>query len=445
MIILGIESSCDETAAAVLQKDKSGIHILSNVVASSASLQAKYGGIIPEQAAREQLKAMIPVIEEALRLALPKSRLPRPFGARNDKLGIDAIAVTFGPGLIGSLLVGVETAKTLSLVWDKPLIPVNHLIGHFYANWISSVVLNPKGEGSSKVGQSIEVEDSSLVARNDKFQTPSFPCVGLLVSGGHTDLVLFTDHGKYEYLGGTRDDAAGECFDKCARLLGLPYPGGPGISKLASQGDALRFNLPRPMIDSKDFDFSFSGLKTAVANLIKENLDVIPPKEGISTDKLLYRSQVKPGTTEEKDPDIRRGDKVMADLAAAIEKAIVDVLVAKTIRAAQMHKVDQIMIAGGVAANKKLINDLRLKINNLGTKMNYSAVNCGVSPRESSFQAIHPRSRAARYSGSKIKLHVPPPQLCTDNAAMIASAAFFLKPVKDPLTIQADPSLALLY
>src|SRR3989338_1513354 len=189
MIILGIETTCDETGAAVLEQKKDKIIILSNVVASSASLQAKYGGIIPEQAAREQIKSIIPVIETALNA----SRL-----TLND---INAIAVAYGPGLIGSLLVGVETAKTLAYVWNKPLIPVNHLIGHFYANFIGG--------------------------------TPRFPCLGLLVSGGHTDLVLFKSHGKYIYLGGTRDDAAGECFDKCARLLGLPYPGGPEISKLA--------------------------------------------------------------------------------------------------------------------------------------------------------------------------------------------------------------------
>src|SRR5258708_3177849 len=184
MIILGIETSCDETAAAILEQKNGRVQILSNVVASSMLLQAKYGGIIPEQAAREQLKSIIPVIEESLRTADTRPQ------------GLDAIAVTYGPGLIGSLLVGVETAKTLSLIWKKPLIPINHLMGHFYANW---------------------VEEAGPV-----HFFPHFPCLGLLVSGGHTDLVLFKNHGDYEYLGGTRDDAAGECFDKCARLLGYP-------------------------------------------------------------------------------------------------------------------------------------------------------------------------------------------------------------------------------
>ena len=331
MIILGIETSCDETAAAILEERDGRIHILSNVVASSASLQAKYGGIIPEQAAREQIKAIIPVIEAAIN------------DSRITIHEIDAIAVTFGPGLIGSLLVGVETAKTLAKIWNKPLIPINHLIGHFDANWIGD-------------------------------NTPSFPCIGLLVSGGHTDLVLFTGHGKYKYLGGTRDDAAGECFDKCARLLGLPYPGGPEISKLAVKSKDT-FKLPRPMINSGDLDFSFSGLKTAVARITSE----------VSFDS----SEVD-------------------NLSASIEAAIVDVLVSKTVAAARKYKVAQVMIAGGVAANKKLIENLKFEIGNLKLK---------------------------------VKLFVPPPSLCTDNGAMIAAAGFFQKPIRDSLTLQADPNL----
>jgi len=328
MIILGIETSCDETAAAVLERKNNRIQILSNVVASSASLQAKYGGIIPEQAAREQIKSIIPVIQESLQAS----------GIRPQDL--DAITVTYGPGLIGSLLVGVETAKTLAKVWQKPLIPVNHLLGHFYANWI----------------------DATL---------PTFPCIGLLVSGGHTDLVLFTDHGKYKYLGGTRDDAAGECFDKCARLLGLPYPGGPEISKLAQKGNPKAFDLPRPMIKSSDFDFSFSGLKTSVSNIVYS----------------LSEKQ---------------------NLAASIEQAIIDVLVNKTIKATNKYGVKEIIIAGGVAANQKLTSVLRNKCSKLN-----------------------------------IKLHIPPANLCTDNGAMIASSAFFQKPIKNPLSLQADPNLSL--
>ncbi len=342
--ILGIETSCDETAAAIVQKRGNRVQIISNIVASSAILQAKYGGIIPEQAAREQLKSIIPVISEALEQAGFKPR------------DLDAIAVTQGPGLIGSLLVGVETAKTLALIWNKPLIPVSHLIGHFYANWIQTDNNNP----------------------------PTFPCIGLLVSGGHTDLVLFKSYTEYEYLGGTRDDAAGECFDKCARILGLPYPGGPQISKLAQKGNSKAFKLPRPMFGSDDFDFSFSGLKTAVANLI-QNLP--------TNHEPIINNQ-------------------LADLCASIEQAIIDPLVKKTVQAAQIYKVEQIIIAGGVASNLKLRNELekncKLKI-----------VNC--------------------------KFSVPPPELCTDNAAMVASAAFYFEPAKNPLKIQADPNLSLAY
>ncbi len=351
MIILGIETSCDETAAAVVTNNDKRITILSNVVASSASLQAKYGGVIPEQAAREQIKSIIPVIETALN----EARL-----TNND---LDAVAVTYGPGLIGSLLVGVETAKTLATIWNKPLVPVNHLLGHFYANWLG--------------------------------ETPTFPCLGLLISGGHTDLVLFKDHGKYEYLGGTRDDAAGECFDKCARLLNLPYPGGPEISKLAAEGDAFKINLPRPMIDSKDFDFSFSGLKTAVANIVRSFEFVVQSKQSLRSNDLK---------------NSKNYQLITKNLAASIEAAIVDVLVTKTIKAAQKYKVKQIMVAGGVAANQKLTSELKLKIKNLKLEIN---------------------------------LHIPPPALCTDNAAMIATTAFFNYQPINPLILQADPNLSL--
>ncbi|MCR4305656.1 MAG: tRNA (adenosine(37)-N6)-threonylcarbamoyltransferase complex transferase subunit TsaD [Candidatus Daviesbacteria bacterium] len=371
-IILGIESSCDETAAAVVQKTGKRVKVLSNVVASSAELQAKYGGVIPEQAAREQIKSIIPVIEDCLQVS----------GYKREN--IDAIAVTNGPGLIGSLLVGVETAKALATVWDKPLIPVNHLLGHFYANWISI-------SANQYISGSVDQKETDTPTHRHT-DTPKFPCLGLLVSGGHTDLVLFKNHGEYEYLGGTRDDAAGECFDKCARLLDLPYPGGPAISKLASQGDALRFNLPRPMINSKDFDFSFSGLKTAVANLL-HTLSV--PELGNEVNKEVNQDHT---------------SEVKADLAAAIEQAIVDVLVAKTLAAAKKYQVKKIIVAGGVAANQKLTSDLKLKI---------------------------------KSEKLKIKLFIPPANLCTDNAAMIAATACFNYHPINPLTLQANPNLSL--
>lgn len=360
MVILGIETSCDETAASVLKKEEDKISVLSNVVASSAELQATYGGVIPEQAAREQLKSIIPVVETALLQAMELSSYQAiklaSFKEKKDKASIskllksfmadeiDAIAVTYGPGLIGSLLIGVETAKVLAKAWDKSLIPVNHLIGHFYANWI--------------------FQDTP------DFQTPSFPCIGLLVSGGHTDLVLFKDHMKYEYLGGTRDDAAGECFDKCARLMGLAYPGGPEISKLAKGGDPSKIKLPRPMSSSGDFDFSFSGLKTAVSNYIKETPD--------------YKKE---------------------DLAAAVEGTIIDVLIKKTIGAADKYGISEIMVAGGVAANENLSAGLRR------------------------FPHVIVRN--------------PQKIFCTDNGAMIAAAAFFTDETTNPLSLQANPNLSL--
>lgn len=356
-VLLGIETSCDETAAAVLQKDKDGMGVLSNIITSSASLQSKFGGIIPEQAAREQLKAIIPVIETAI----------------NDSgltiKEIDAIAVTCGPGLIGSLLVGVETAKTLALTWNKPLISVNHLIGHFYANWITQDV-----SGSMYHVSSEKKHNTQYLIHN----TPEFPIIGLLVSGGHTDLVLFTGHMEYKYLGGTRDDAAGECFDKCARLLGLPYPGGPEIAKLALTGDPRKIKLPKPMLDSADFDFSFSGLKTAVVNFVHS----------------------KKQTSDEPTNELTN------NLAASIQSTIVEVLVRKTLAAAKKYGINQVMIAGGVAANQALSVALR--------------------------GSLHVRvfSPVAQY-------------FCTDNAAMIAAAGFFAKETVTPLKLQADPNLSL--
>ena len=289
MLILGIETSCDETAAAVIEN---GTKILSNVVASSVELHQKTGGIIPEVAAREQLKCIVPVINEAL----AQSSIINHQSLKK----IDALAVTIGPGLIGSLLVGVETAKTLAYVWNKPLIPINHLQAHLYANWL---------------------EDKN----------PEFPAIGLVVSGGHTDLVLMKGHGKIKWLGGTRDDAAGECFDKAARVLNLGYPGGPAISaeaeKLKTKNLKLKTELPRPMIKEENFDFSFSGLKTAVINFVKKQEAVDVPA-----------------------------------LAFEIQEAITDVLVTKTIRAARKHQVKSVLLAGGVAANSRLREKFKLSI-----------------------------------------------------------------------------------
>lgn len=329
MKILGIETSCDETAAAVVED---GTKIISNMVASSQSLHAKYGGIIPENAAREQVKSIIPVIKEALQISE----------------NIDALAVTIGPGLIGSLLVGVETAKALAFAWNKPIISVNHLIGHVYANWLAS--------------------------------PPSFPCIVLIVSGGHTELVLMKGHGKFVWLGGTRDDAAGECFDKCARILGLGYPGGPAIETAASNAPMTGSDpvqLPRPMLNQNNFDFSFSGLKTAVANALNEDSPHLRPS-------------------------------LSSTFAYELQEAITDVLVTKTLAAARRYQVKSILLAGGVAANRRLREKLALMV-----------VSCKLN----------------------VELHIPPVQLCTDNAACIASAAYFnYQPILWS-KITADPGL----
>jgi N6-L-threonylcarbamoyladenine synthase len=339
MKVLAIETSCDETAVSVCTYDNIRVTILSNIVASSSALQAKYGGIIPEQAAREQIRSIMPVLKESLEQTKLSMK------------DIDSIAVTVGPGLIGSLLVGVETAKILSLTFSKPLIAINHLIAHFYANWIEQRKTHPD---------------------MDDFTPVTFPFIGLLISGGHSDILLFENHGKYIYLGGTRDDAAGETFDKSARLLGLPYPGGPQIAKLAKEGNPKAYKLPRPMHDSGDFDFSFSGLKTAVSNLITK--------------------------TDINEINLR-------DLCASIQQASIDTLLIKTIRAAQANGIEKIILAGGVASNEELVNQFRNK-----------------------------------FSGTII---APPPYLCTDNAAMTAAAAFFEKPVKDIIHLQANPNLSL--
>lgn len=338
MLILGIESSCDETGAAIiLGKSKTKkVKILSNVISSSLSMHSKTGGIIPENAAREQIKYIIPVIDEALKTA--KLTIE----------GIDAFAVTHGPGLIGSLLVGVETAKTLSFTFGKPLIPTNHLIGHIYANFTEQ--------------------------ESEKF-TPEFPAIGLIVSGGHTDLVLIKKHGNIKWLGGTRDDAAGEALDKIGRILGLPYPGGPYIEKAAEKGNPKRFVFPSPLINSDDFEFSFSGLKTAALREASKN---------------------------------KLDTQTVSDISYSVQKAIIDVIIKKTIKAAKENSAKSILLGGGVAANGKLKSELHKSI-----------------------EKFLPNT----------KLFVPDKKLCTDNAAMIATAAFFNYHIQNWRKVEANPSL----
>ena len=339
MIILAIETSCDETSAALL---KNGKQILSNLVASQEKLHAQYGGIVPEVAAREHIKIILPIINETLKRAKISLK------------DIDYLAVTVGPGLISSLMIGVDTAKTFAFILKKTLIAINHLEGHIYSNWLNKKLNNKH----------------------------LFPLLCLIVSGGHTQLVLMKNHGEYKIIGETRDDAAGEAFDKVAKILKIGYPGGPIIEKLAKQGNVKTFDLPRPMIKQKNFDFSFSGLKTAVIDVIRSQ-------------KLKVLSR-----------------KFIQNMSASFQQAVIDVLVEKTIRAAKKYQVKTIMIGGGVAANKSL--------------------------RKTFKRRIKKELPQTRYS-------FPQKEYCSDNAAMIAQAAYFLKEKRKVSwqKIKTDPNLRL--
>lgn len=335
MIILGVESSCDETAAAVV---KDGTTILSSVVASSTTMHRRYGGIVPEIAARAQLQCILPTIQESLREAKLQYR------------DIDTFAVTHGPGLIGSLLIGVETIKTLAMATNKPVIPVNHVIAHMFAN-----ALNP--------------------------QSPvSFPAISLVVSGGHTELFLMKSWKDITWLGGTLDDAAGEAFDKSARLLGFENLGGPAIQRAASLHHpevGKRILLPRPMNTADSLQFSFSGLKTAI-----------------------FREWQKH----------KHSPEVVSAFANEIQEAITDVLVKKTLNAAEKYEAVAILLSGGVAANTRLRQKMLAQINS---------------------------------TLPKTSLHVPPVSLCTDNAAYIAAYAALKGTPTDWGNIRAIPDLSV--
>ncbi|HEX5571312.1 MAG TPA: tRNA (adenosine(37)-N6)-threonylcarbamoyltransferase complex transferase subunit TsaD, partial [Ktedonobacterales bacterium] len=315
MRILAIESSCDETGAAIIED---GRLIHANVVASQASIHERYGGVVPEVASRQQLSALIPVVESALEQA------DADWGA------IDAIAATYGPGLAGSLLVGLAGGKALAVARDLPFLGVNHLEAHIYANW-----LRPAGEPRPADAPT----DALAIWPGD----PQFPLLALVISGAHTELVYIPRHGRYELLGQTRDDASGEDFDKVARLLGLGYPGGPAIQRAAAERDASQRNpytLPRAWLRGT-WDFSFSGLKTAVLDLTQGGRDQAAER-GASR----YR---KTGEA------LGAGAGVSTpDVAAAFQEAVVDVLATKTVRAAEELGVRQVALAGGVAANLAL-------------------------------------------------------------------------------------------
>jgi len=351
--ILGLETSCDETAAAIVRAQKMDARytfkIIKNIVYSQISTHRKYGGVVPEVAAREH----------AVRLPLILKSLGDQYGKKNLPKIIDAVAVTNGPGLVTSLLVGVEVARTISYAWQKPLVSVNHLEGHIYANLLPSLQMqNSKGK------------------RQKFFE---FPLLALIVSGGHTELVLMTKHLSYKLLGSTRDDAAGEAFDKTAKLLGLPYPGGPALAKIATRGNPLAINFPRPMLEQNNLDFSFAGLKTAVAIYLQKNHShILPPS---------LRQNQSYGRARK---NIRIPNFVLrADVAASFQAAVVETLVGKTLRAAEKCRPKTVALAGGVAANLSLRQEIRAAL-------------------------------AKQFP--KINLLVPELAYTTDNAAMIAAA-----------------------
>lgn len=340
--ILAIESSCDETAAAILENGRT---LLGSVVASQMEMHSRYGGVFPEVASRQHILSIVPVVEKALAQAhLTFSDL-------------DAIAVTRGPGLAGSLLVGLNLAKGLVLSTNLPLLGVNHLEGHLYSAWI-----NQPGEESPS--------------------EPQFPLMALLVSGGHTELILMKDHLNYTRLGATLDDAAGEAFDKVARLLKLPYPGGPSIQKAAVQGNPASFKFPRSWLENS-WNFSFSGLKTSVLKVIRE-------------------LEAASGNLQMEDTNLP-----VNDLAASFQAAVVDVLFSKTMAASKEFGAKQILIAGGVSANQAL--------------------------------------RQVFLDQEDFSVNIPPLSFCTDNAAMIASAGYFrfIHGFVDPLSIDILPTWPL--
>jgi N6-L-threonylcarbamoyladenine synthase len=331
MIILGIETSCDETAVAILKISRNNSEILSNFVFSQIKIHRRFGGVVPKIAGREHLKKIIPLLNKALLKSKIKPK------------DIDLIAVT-------SLFIGMSAAKTLSYVWQKPIVGINHIEAHLFANFICEGVKNIK-----------------------------FPAIGLIVSGGHTQLILIKDFLKYKLLGETLDDAAGECFDKTARILGLGYPGGPAIAeqaaKLKAENRKLKVSLPRPMINSKNFDFSFSGLKTAV----------------------LY--DFKKRSSKEK-----KSKKYIQEISWEIQQAIIDVLILKTIKATGKYQAKTILLGGGVIANKELRKQFRVKIRKKVPNFKFSA-----------------------FGGSAVggQVLIPNLKFCGDNAAMIALLGFY--------------------
>ena len=346
MLILGIETSCDETAASVV---RDGEEILSNVVVSQIDIFAEYGGVIPEVAARSHLEAIMPVIDKALS------------DASCTWDDIDAIAVTYAPGLLGSLLIGTLAARTLAILHNKPLYAVHHLKSHVYANWLSGL------------------------------DSPSFPLLALVVSGGHTQILYMPEHNSFKIIGTTNDDAVGECFDKVAKILGLPYPGGPSIAKAAEGGDPDRYLLPHPKVEG--LDFSFSGLKTAVLRAVQKEVGV----------PISYPSHLLKDLLSEKQ---------VADFAASFQKTAVEILYEKMVMALEMYpEVKSVVVAGGVSANSLLRGVFTSRL------------------------------------GAQVDVFFPTPSLSGDNGAMVAAACYYevmsgVKPV-DPYSLNIYPRISI--
>ena len=377
MKILAIESSCDETAAAVVED---GAKILSNVVVSQVDIFAVYGGVIPEVAARSHLEAILPVVEKALADA----------GATKEE--IDAIAVTHTPGLLGSLLIGTLTARMLAILWGKPLYAVHHLKSHIYANWLSNPVKQPSSPSrepldspSSRVSRSarrastrsysLSEDDGSFAdSAQSVGMNPEFPLLALVISGGHTQIIYMREHNQFEIIGTTRDDAVGECFDKVAKILGLPYPGGPSIDKCAAGGKMGVYRLPHPKVEG--LDFSFSGLKTAVLRAVQAELRV-------------------PITTPSFELAEKLTEQQRADFAAAFQDTACEILLEKLEMALEAHpEAKSLVFAGGVSANKVL--------------------------KERALERLQKGS-----DGVLRRVYFPELKFCGDNAAMVGAAAYY--------------------
>ena len=413
MLILGIETSCDETAAAVV---RDGVEILSNVVVSQIDIFAEYGGVIPEVAARSHLEAMMPVIDKALT------------DAKCTWDNIDAIAVTHAPGLLGSLLIGTLTARTLAILHNKPLYAVHHLKSHVYANWLSQDESNNCLDFSSRA-----LQGASPSHTLSEMPKPIFPILALVISGGHTQILEMPNHNQFKIIGTTRDDAVGECFDKVAKILGLPYPGGPAIAmaaegKLSSlrnytaqnidvaPGDPNKYSLPHPKISG--LDFSFSGLKTAVLRAVQKEVNVPISFPSHKLKELLSPQQV-------------------CDFAASFQKTAIDILIEKMKLALDEYTdVKSIVVAGGVSANKELKN---MFLHRLGSRP------AGPSPWAA---GANSRAAALRNPPSQCNnIFFPAPNLSGDNGAMVAAACYYeiqsgVKPV-DPYKLNIYPRISL--